>query len=665
MLLRMNIVANIIRPQFSSRSISLVFSRNFASTRGRKKSTPLVIPSTTNSMGRNILCVAEKNDAAKSISAIMSTGRSRIRAGPAKYNKLYTFDMFLLSQQAPIVFTSVSGHLMELEFQDNLKNWRANPIDICFSAQVRCQVPNNMKDIEQQLIAESRKAHTLIIWTDCDREGENIGGEVVKVCRGANPRILVYRARFSEITPNSIQRAIANLQQMDQRQIDAVDCRSELDLRIGAAFTRLQTLYIQTACPNALDQLQDKVVSYGSCQFPTMGFVVDRFWENSNFVTETFWTLKGRDEEKKVDFLWSRDRLFDQSVVEMYLDMCNGHSNATVISIEKKPKSRWRPQPLDTVELEKLGVKKLKITAKRTLAAAEKLYMKGYISYPRTETNMFPTDINLNNLIALQAAHPNWGAFAAEIPQRGGANPRNGRKSDAAHPPIHPLKSATNMEITQTDEWRVYELVVRHFLAGCSRDAKGQETKVMVKINGEIFFASGLIIEDLGYLSVYPYDKWTDKFLPSYQENEVLSNFTITIRSGQTTAPPLLTEADLIALMDKHGIGTDATHAEHIEKIKSRNYVCLNNENRFLPTYMGLSLVDCYRLMGQPQFSKPQLRADLERQLVDICEGRRNKDDVLREQIRVYRSIFNIAERGISALSQSLNHYMNQMPQAQ
>lgn len=81
--------------------------------------------------------------------------------------------------------------------------------------------------------AESRSSQILIIWTDCDREGENIGAEIVDVCRGANPRIAVYRARFSEITRNAVTRAMNNLIRMDERTIDAVNCRMELDLRTG------------------------------------------------------------------------------------------------------------------------------------------------------------------------------------------------------------------------------------------------------------------------------------------------------------------------------------------------------------------------------------------------------------------------------------------------
>lgn len=92
------------------------------------------------------------------------------------------------------------------------------------------------------------------------------------------------------------------------------------------------------------------------------------------------------------------------------------------------------------------------------------------------------------------------------------------------------------------------------------------------------------------------------------------------MNESQTTAPPLLTEADLIALMEKHGIGTDATHAEHIETIKDRRYVALNESSRFVPGFLGLGLVEGYDSMGY-NMSKPNLRRELENDLKEICNG--------------------------------------------
>jgi DNA topoisomerase III len=100
-------------------------------------------------------------------------------------------------------------------------------------------------------------------------------------------------------------------------------------------------------------------------------------------------------DELTVEFNWARNRLFDRTFCQALLRICQASPLATVLSVSLKPKSKWRPLPMDTVELEKLGSRKLKLTAKQTMTIAEKLYTQGYISYPRTETNMFSADMQL------------------------------------------------------------------------------------------------------------------------------------------------------------------------------------------------------------------------------------------------------------------------------
>ncbi|XP_020613300.1 DNA topoisomerase 3-alpha-like isoform X2 [Orbicella faveolata] len=112
---------------------------------------------------------------------------------------------------------------------------------------------------------------------------------------------------------------------------------------------------------------------------------------------------------------------------------------------------------------------------------AEKLYNQGFISYPRTETNMFPKSLDLRPLVQNQTVDENWGEFAAQVLERG-PKPRHGNKTDNAHPPIHPTKHTSGL---QGNEKRVYEFIVRHFLACCSEDAKGQETNVEIEIARE------------------------------------------------------------------------------------------------------------------------------------------------------------------------------------
>ncbi|KAI5622748.1 DNA topoisomerase 3-alpha, partial [Silurus asotus] len=605
---------------------------------------------------KKVLCVAEKNDAAKGIAEIMSNGRSRRREGYSVYNKIYEYEYNLFGQNVTVCMTSVSGHLLGLEFKAPFQKWHScNPV-LLFDAEVEKYCPENFVPIKRTLEREVRQCQALVIWTDCDREGENIGYEIIDVCKAVKQNIQVFRARFSEITPTSIRRACESLTEPDINVSDAVDVRQELDLRIGAAFTRFQTLRLQKIFP---DSLSNQLISYGSCQFPTLGFVVERFKAIQAFISENFFKIKvvhEPNEEESVEFSWKRHRLFSHTACLVLYQMCMEDPIARVLSVTSKPKSKWRPLPLDTVELEKLASRKLKISAKETMKIAEKLYTRGFISYPRTETNMFPINLNLVPLVEQQTQDNDWGAFAQGILESGGPTPRNGIKSDQAHPPIHPTKYTNSL---QGNEKRLYEFIVRHFLACCSKDAQGQEVTVEIDIAEEKFSASGLTIIARNYLEVYPYDKWYNKVIPLYTPETTFQPTAIEMVEGQTSPPQLLTEADLISLMEKHGIGTDATHAEHIETIKSRMYVGMTDDQRFLPGELGMGLVEGYNSMGY-EMSKPDLRAELEADLKLVSEGRKDKASVLRHHVAKYKTVFIESVRKAKKLDEALSNYLGQ-----
>lgn len=188
-----------------------------------------------------------------------------------------------------MVMTSVSGHLLNYEFISTYRGWQScNPLAL-FDAPVVKSCPKDYEAVKKTLEREIRSCQGLIIWTDCDREGENIGFEIIKVCTDVKPQLRIYRAKFSEITAASVFRALRSLGQANKNVSDAVDVRQELDLRTGAAFTRLQTLRLQQVFPEKLAQ---KLISYGSCQFPTLGFVVERYQAIEDFIPEAFWRIK-------------------------------------------------------------------------------------------------------------------------------------------------------------------------------------------------------------------------------------------------------------------------------------------------------------------------------------------------------------------------------------
>ncbi|MES1921984.1 DNA topoisomerase [Bonamia ostreae] len=139
----------------------------------------------------------------------------------------------------------------------------------------------------------------------------------------------------------------------------------EVDLRVGSAFTRFLTDKLQ----NRFSGLDQRVISYGPCQFPTLGFVVRQFWKIKNFVSEKFWFIKMaiQHENQQIVFNWKRRKLFDHAIAFVIFEMLFDNPTASIISVERKPVTKYKPLPLTTVELQKLSAIYLKISSKKTM----------------------------------------------------------------------------------------------------------------------------------------------------------------------------------------------------------------------------------------------------------------------------------------------------------
>ncbi|OAG36741.1 hypothetical protein AYO21_09014 [Fonsecaea monophora] len=582
-----------------------------------------------------------------------------------QYVKNYEFDFhFQQWGNCSVTMTSVLGHLTGLDFDPKYKSWKSCPPSQLFEAETKITIDRDKQSIAENIQRQARFARILFIWTDCDREGEHIGGEVRDQAKKGNPTIVVKRAKFSNTERAHVIHAAHSPIDMDERQVSAVAARIELDLRIGASFTRLQSLELQRLS----DNLRDQTISYGSCQFPTLGFVVDRYNRVRNFKPETFWLIKLVHVRNriKVNFNWRRVSLFDRAAVTIIFEACLDAKYAKVTKVQKKPTSKWRPLPLTTVELQMQGSRFLRMTSQQVMSVAEKLYQKGFISYPRTETDQFPGEFDFNAIIQRQTQDNNWGQYAQRLLNGDFRTPRSGRHNDQAHPPIHPVNYVAS-DALDAQEKKVYEFVTRRFLACCSEDAKGEATDIEILWGSEMFHTHGLLVLERNYLDVYVYDKWeSSQQLPEFTLGETFEPTEANMVDGKTTAPGYLTEPELIALMDANGIGTDATMAEHIAKIQDRSYVDTRRSGggrnavpEFIPTTLGVALIEGYDNVGlDVSVSKPFLRKEMELKMKAICEGRKSRTEVVQESLEQYREVFVKTQREIQVLKDAVTKYV-------
>ncbi|KAJ2686667.1 DNA topoisomerase 3-alpha [Coemansia spiralis] len=606
-----------------------------------------------------ILCVAEKPSQAKAVAQILSQGSLRTRDGTSRYNKNYDFQYRISGTFVPVTMTSVIGHLTELDFPASCRSWYScNPVTLFTSPVVRA-VGEKVKDVAKNITNEARTATHLYIWTDCDREGEGIGGEITSVSRSVNPRLVVRRAHFSSVLAQEIHNAMQNPRDLDMRQVAAVEARTELDLRIGSALTRFQTLRLSSR----FTSLNDKLISYGPCQFPTLGFVVDQFLRVESFVPETFWYiyLEHTKDDGRAVFTWKRSKIFDQEACFALYAKCMAAPVARVTSMRSRPKEKWKPLPLTTVDLQKCCSRYLRLAPDLIMSIAEGLYNQGFISYPRTETDQFDPNMDLKGIVAKLVQYAPFSAYASSLVNEDGFKwPRKGKNNDKAHPPIHPVAPANNLS---GNPLRVYEFVTRRFLACCSDNAKGQATEIEVLVTDEQFSASGLMILKRNYLDIYPFDRWSESSVPVYRQGDSFEPSVLEMRSGVTTAPKLLTDSDLIDIMDKNGIGTDATHADHIKKIIEREYIFRSPDKFLAPSTLGIGLIEGYDSMGlELSLSKPHLRCEMERELKRICDGAKAKEDVVRESVNLYKAVYMKSVDEVVKLEESLGRCLQQEP---
>lgn len=422
---------------------------------------------------------------------------------------------------------------------------------------------------------------------------------------------------------------------------------------------------------NSVPQLSDSLISYGPCQYPTLGFVVDRYEKVRTFKAEDFWYIavtvkRFSSEENKevfVTFRWKRGHLFDHTTAKLLFDICKEEDEVEVTKVADKPTKKWKPKPLTTVELQKSGSRLFHLSPKRVLDVAEALYNRGLLSYPRTETDQFDKNFDFHSLIAKQTSDGAWGQYAQSLMDGRFNRPINGSNNDKAHPPIHPVAHANNLS---GDEKTIYDYVTRRFLANCSDHALGKQTTVEIQIDQETFVASGLVVHERNYLDVFTYERWGGSLLPRFDRGERFKPTSCLLKKGSTMAPSLLTEADLVDIMNKNGIGTDATIAEHIAKVREREYVLGTQIGRITylaPSTLGMSLVDAYNQLGfEKSLCKPMLRRELEYRVNLICEGQRTKEDTLEESIAEYKSVFIHTKRNFNTLSQIVSRYLSADP---
>ena len=480
------------------------------------------------------------------------------------------------------------------------------------------------KELIRALKNAAKKAEEVVIATDFDREGELIGSDAASLVREVNKKATIYRARFSAITKDEVARAFADLVSVDDNLAQAGESRQDIDLVWGAVLTRYLTMAKYSGFGN--------VKSAGRVQTPTLALIVEREKEREAFIPEHYWTVKGAfnetvgaDADADGGFIagHATDRFKSEDAATAVMKAIAGATSGTVVTAEKKRRKVAPPTPFNTTALQAAAASE-GITPARTMRIAESLYMDGLVSYPRVDNTVYPASLDIRGILKSLSEVPVYRAQVQSILADGQLHPTRGAKETTDHPPITPT-AAADPDKLKPEEWKLYNLIARRFMATLSNAAIIEGTKVTIDVAGEPFIAKGDILAEPGFRAIYPYGLKKDEQLPALSEGQVVGFLGADLAAKQTEPSSRYSQGKLIQEMEKRGLGTKATRHAIIERLLDVKYAV--NEP-LEPTCLGRAVIEALSQYA-PRITTPDMTAELEAEMDNIANGRSNRTEVV------------------------------------
>ncbi len=555
------------------------------------------------------LIVTEKNNSATKIAEILSGGDS-------KSEKSYKVPYYTWSDsEGEQMAIGLKGHVLNPAFPEGYSNWQKTDLHDLIDAEL-IKEPTD-KNVLRALRKVAKDATTLVIATDFDREGELIGLEALTEILEVNPALedKVKRARYSALTKDEIERAFSNLDELSFDLANAGAARQDIDLIWGATLTRAVSL--------ATRRFGSNFLSVGRVQSPTLGLIVERELERRAHVPKPYWEVFARFEHPDGAFEahHKEDRFWKKAEADAAV---SGTKSPGVVSdVTARRGTRKPPTPFNTTAFSAEASSRLGITPSRAMRLAEDLYMDGYVSYPRTDNTVYPPSLATGELVSSLVRVPEFeaGAFLLD----GELKPTRGKKETTDHPPIHPTQ-AVHPGAFEGPKRRVYELIVRRFLATFAPPMKTESTRADIQAGSESYFVRGSVVTDPGFASIYTYARSSDEEIPKLEKGQELPlDGDPWIVDKETPPPSRISQGKLVEMMEERGLGTKATRPDIIQKLYDRGYVYGNPP---VPSETGIAMYDAFKHYV-PRMATPEMTAELEQDMDQIAAGETSKDEVV------------------------------------
>ncbi|EQI59322.1 DNA topoisomerase III family protein [Clostridioides difficile Y307] len=527
------------------------------------------------------------------------------------------------------VITWALGHLVTLadpeSYGERYKSWSLEALPI---------LPKHLKTV---VIKKSGKQFNtvksqmnrndideIVIATDAGREGELVARWIIEKSQVKKP---IKRLWISSSTDKAIKDGFAKLRsgkEYENLYYSAI-ARAEADWIIGINATR------------ALTTKYNAQLSCGRVQTPTLAMLLKREEEIRNFKPKEYYGLeliatKGNSDIK---FIWNdknnNSSTFSKEKIESTLKKVKG-VDIKISEVNKSYKKKYSPALYDLTELQRDANKMFGFSAKETLSIMQKLYEHHKVlTYPRTDSRYLTSDIVGTLKDRIKAVNiSDYSKICNRLLKSNIiANKSfvdNSKVTD--HHAIIPTEQKVFMSDFSDKERKIYNLVVKRFLAVLSPPFEYEQTTISATVEGEIFKAKGNKVINLGWKESYKDIEDEDEYesIPNVLEKDVLKVKGLKITSGKTNPPPYLNEGTLLTAMEKNGLGTVATRADIIEKLFNSFLMEKKNKDIYI-TSKGRQLLDLVPV----DLKTPELTASWEKKLLDISKGKLSKNTFIND----------------------------------
>lgn len=476
----------------------------------------------------------------------------------------------------------------------------------------------------------SKGADRFIHACDYDIEGTLIGYNALKYACGDDSLDNVVRMKFSTLTREDLQYAYQNPIELDLNQVDSGIARHVLDFIFGVNISKSLTESVMKATKRYIQ------LSAGRVQTPTLAILVDREKEIKKFKPVPYWIIKA-DLGEEITAQHKRGKIFQEKEVEGILNECHG-KDAVIEKIEIKRNPKLRPFPFDLGSLQSEAYAQFGFNPKRTQQIAQNLYTEGYTSYPRTSSQKLPPSIGYQKILKKLAKNPAFGKKIAKLSKS--AKPNEGKKTDEAHPAIHPTGVIPTK--LSKDYQKLYELITYRFISVFGENAIIETMKTDLKIGKEEFSFSRKQVAKMGWLELDPYQakKVVNEEFPHIEEGDNLIA-KVYSEEKETKPPARYNQASLIRELEKRGLGTKSTRANIISILYNRKYV---EGKKITVNELGEHLIDTLRKYSR-KITSEELTREFEIKLKGIMAGKDKKDDIISKARVEVNSILDDIEK--------------------